>query len=63
MTQSIAEAVFLSDRILHMGANPGRVCEQVEVARPAARNAQLRSDPHFLQLVAQVSRRFAALSA
>jgi NitT/TauT family transport system ATP-binding protein len=61
VTHSISEAVFLSDRILLMGANPGRVCEEITVALPT-RTAQLRNDAGFLQLVAQVGRRLAALS-
>jgi NitT/TauT family transport system ATP-binding protein len=63
VTQSISEAVFLSDRILLMGANPGRVCEEVIVALPATRTAELRNEASFLQLVAQVGRRLAVLCA
>jgi NitT/TauT family transport system ATP-binding protein len=62
VTHSISEAVFLSDRILLMGANPGRVCEEIAVALPSTRTAELRNDAGFLQLVAQVGRRLAALS-
>jgi NitT/TauT family transport system ATP-binding protein len=61
VTHSISEAVFLSDRILLMGANPGRVCEEIAVALPT-RTAELRNDAGFLQLVAHVGRRLAALS-
>jgi NitT/TauT family transport system ATP-binding protein len=63
VTHSISEAVFLSDRILLMGANPGRVCEEVIVALPATRTAELRNEASFLQLVAQVGRRLAVLCA
>jgi NitT/TauT family transport system ATP-binding protein len=61
VTHSISEAVFLSDRILLMGANPGRVCEEIAVALPPKRTAELRSETDFLQLVAQVGRRLAGL--
>jgi len=63
VTHSISEAVFLSDRILLMGANPGRVCEEIRVALPTARTAELRNEAGFLQLVSQVGRRLAALCA
>jgi NitT/TauT family transport system ATP-binding protein len=61
VTHSIAEAVFLSDRILLMGANPGFVREEIAVNLPAQRTAALRSEPKFLDLVGQVSRALAAI--
>jgi NitT/TauT family transport system ATP-binding protein len=63
VTHSISEAVYLSDRILLMGANPGRVCEEIIVALPSTRTAELRNEANFLQLVAQVGRRLAVLCA
>ena len=63
VTHSISEAVFLSDRILLMGANPGRVCEEITVTLPSTRTAELRNEAGFLQFVAQVGRRLAALPA
>jgi len=63
VTHSIAEAVFLSDRIILMGANPGRVCEDIAIELPAARTAGLRSEPAFLHLVGQVGKRLAAIRA
>jgi NitT/TauT family transport system ATP-binding protein len=56
VTHSIPEAVFLSDRIILMGAHPGRVVEEIAVPLPARRTAALRSDPRFLELVGRVSR-------
>jgi NitT/TauT family transport system ATP-binding protein len=63
VTHSISEAVFLSDRILLMGANPGRVCEEIVVTLPAPRTAALRSEPAFLNLVGQLGMRLAAIRA
>jgi NitT/TauT family transport system ATP-binding protein len=63
VTHSIAEAVFLSDRIILMGTNPGRVCEEVPINLPAPRTAAMRGEPAFLSLVGRVSRAFAATLA
>jgi NitT/TauT family transport system ATP-binding protein len=62
VTHSLAEAVFLSDRILLMGAEPGRVCDEITVTLPSTRTAELRHESSFLQLVAHLGRRLAALS-
>jgi NitT/TauT family transport system ATP-binding protein len=56
VTHSVAEAVFLSTRIVVLAPNPGRICAVVPVELPAARTAALRSTPAFDALVAQVSR-------
>jgi NitT/TauT family transport system ATP-binding protein len=63
VTHSISEAVFLSDRIILMSANPGRVHAEIAVPLPVPRTAELRSEPAFLGLVGQVSRALAASPA
>lgn len=63
VTHSITEAVFLSDRLILMSTNPGRVSDQITVTLPAPRTAALRSEPAFLNLVGQVSRALAAIHA
>jgi NitT/TauT family transport system ATP-binding protein len=63
VTHSITEAVFLSDRIILMSANPGQVRAEIAVALPAPRSAALRSEPAFLNLVGEVSRALAAIHA
>ncbi len=54
VTHSIAEAVFLSNRVVVMSPRPGRVTEIVgsPLARP--RDFHTRSEPAFHALVAQV---------
>jgi NitT/TauT family transport system ATP-binding protein len=56
VTHSVAEAVFLSTRIVVLAPNPGRICAVVPVELPEERTSALRSTPQFDALVAQVSR-------
>lgn len=56
VTHSVAEAVFLSNRILVMAANPGRVHAEVRVDFPQARAIGLREQPEYFTKVAEVSR-------
>jgi NitT/TauT family transport system ATP-binding protein len=55
VTHSVAEAVFLSTRIVVLQANPGRIRRDIPVPFPFPRTAALRSDPAFLALVGEVS--------
>jgi NitT/TauT family transport system ATP-binding protein len=56
VTHSVAEAVFLSNRILVMAANPGRIHTEVRVDLPYPRTPQIRFTPEYQQRVAEVSR-------
>ncbi|HVU17250.1 MAG TPA: ABC transporter ATP-binding protein [Candidatus Didemnitutus sp.] len=56
VTHSVAEAVFLSNRIIVMAAHPGRFHAEVAVEFPYPRRAALREDPAFLEQVTRVSR-------
>jgi NitT/TauT family transport system ATP-binding protein len=56
VTHSVAEAVFLSNRILVMSANPGRIHREVSVDLPYPRTPETRESAVYLQLVAEVSR-------
>ncbi|MGE0095253.1 MAG: ABC transporter ATP-binding protein [Alphaproteobacteria bacterium] len=51
ITHSIAEAVFLSDRIVVMSARPGRIQEIVAVDIPRPRSLDAMKDPRFHQAV------------
>jgi NitT/TauT family transport system ATP-binding protein len=48
ITHDLDEAVFLSDRILVLDANPGRVNEVVEVPVPRPRSEAQLFDPSFM---------------
>ncbi len=54
VTHSIAEAVFLSTRVVVMSPRPGRITEVVDVDLPQPRTAQLREDPRYFELVTAV---------
>jgi NitT/TauT family transport system ATP-binding protein len=55
ITHSIAEAVFLSTRVLVMSARPGKIVGDFPVSFPYPREPDLRFDPAFAELCGQVS--------
>ena len=56
VTHSVSEAVFLSNRILVMSANPGRVHMEIRVGLPYPRTSDTRLSRAYHDLVADVSR-------
>jgi NitT/TauT family transport system ATP-binding protein len=56
VTHSVAEAVFLSNRIVVLSANPGRIHTEVTVDLPYPRTEDTRLSPEYQRLVAEVSR-------
>ena len=54
VTHSIAEAVFLSNRIVVMSPRPGRITEIVGNTLPYPRDFNTRNDPSYHDLVANV---------
>jgi NitT/TauT family transport system ATP-binding protein len=54
VTHSIAEAVFLSTRVVVMSARPGRIVGVVDVDLPQPRNAEMREEPRFADLIREV---------
>ena len=55
VTHSVAEAVFLSTRIVILAPSPGRIHTLVPIELPFPRTAALRSSPEFGELVLRVS--------
>ncbi len=56
VTHSVAEAVFLSNRIVVMAAGPGRIHAEIPVPFAYPRTAQTRLSREYHDLVAEVSR-------
>ena len=55
ITHSISEAVFLSSRVLVMSPRPGRIIAEIVVPFPYPRDPDLRFDPQFAAISAEVS--------
>jgi NitT/TauT family transport system ATP-binding protein len=56
VTHSVAEAVFLSSRVVILSPHPGRIAHTISVDLPYPRTATLRETPEFDTLVNQASR-------
>ncbi len=54
VTHSIAEAVYLSTRIVVMSPRPGRIVKVIDSTLPAERHLGLRDTPEFMQLAHDV---------
>jgi len=47
ITHSIDEAVYMADRVIVMGARPGRIVEEIAVKLPRPRTAAVRTSPEL----------------
>jgi NitT/TauT family transport system ATP-binding protein len=56
ITHSIAEAVFLSDRVIVMSSRPGRIVEVIPIALPRPRGLEIIADPQFAATVLRIRR-------
>jgi NitT/TauT family transport system ATP-binding protein len=54
VTHSIAEAVFLSTRVVVMSARPGRISDLIPIDLPQPRTGATREEPRFFELVTRV---------
>jgi len=55
VTHSVSEAVFLSDRIVVLAPNPGRIFAEFRVDLPAQRKSAIRSSPEFDAIASHVA--------
>ena len=60
ITHSIAEAVFLSDRVVVMTPRPGRVERVIDIALPRPRTLAMRDSPEFTGYSRQILELFLA---
>jgi NitT/TauT family transport system ATP-binding protein len=63
VTHNIGEAVFLSDRIAVMGANPGRIINVLDVDLPRPRHHEMIQDPSYVGLVVEIKRHLGVIGA
>jgi NitT/TauT family transport system ATP-binding protein len=56
VTHSVAEAVFLSTRIIVLAPSPGRIAREITIPLPFPRTSATRESPQFEALVTEVSR-------
>jgi NitT/TauT family transport system ATP-binding protein len=54
VTHSIAEAVFLSTRVVVMSPRPGRISKVIPIDLAQPRTAATREDPRFFELATEV---------
>src|SRR5213079_1733142 len=54
VTHSIAEAVFLSTRVVVMSPRPGRISDVIEIDLQQPRTAATREEPRFFELLTAV---------
>ena len=55
ITHSIAEAVFMSTRVIVMSGRPGRILADIDIPFEYPRRPELRYEPAFAELSGQVS--------
>jgi NitT/TauT family transport system ATP-binding protein len=56
VTHSVAEAVFLSTRVVILAAHPGRVAHEIPINLPWPRTAETRESKAYEDRVTQASR-------
>jgi NitT/TauT family transport system ATP-binding protein len=61
VTHSIVEAVLLSDRVLVMSSQPGRLVEDITVDLPRPRSLEMRRTAEFNDIVERITELFAQL--
>lgn len=54
VTHNITEAIFLADRVVAMGTQPGRILDIIDVGLPRPREASMFTSPELVQKVQEV---------
>lgn len=54
ITHSIAEAVFMSNKVVVMSARPGRIIQEIDINLPRHRSIETREETGYFALVNQV---------
>ena len=54
ITHDVDEAVLLAQRVVIMSARPGRIKRVVDIDIPYPRDQATKSDPHFMELKAEI---------
>jgi len=55
VTHNVAEAVFLSQRVMVMSHHPGKIVQTIEIPFSYPRSPELRSDLEFARMVGEVA--------
>lgn len=56
VTHSLAEAAFLSDRVILMTARPGRIHKIFDIDLPRPRNEETRLSDEFIRIIGEINR-------
>ncbi len=56
ITHSVAEAAFLSTRVLVMSGRPGTIVDEIEIPFDFPRSPDLRFEPEFAAIAGRISR-------
>jgi NitT/TauT family transport system ATP-binding protein len=63
ITHGIQEAVFLSDRVVMMASNPGRIVDVFDIDLPRPRTLKMRGSPEFFAIVQRIREGFEKIGA